>query len=130
MKTKKRRLLIISFVLPFPRTSGQQQRVYYTLQEARKSFHITFITFAKGKDGEKIKRDLLSICDEVILLPSIYASSIATRLWYKAIGTLQTLRTGLKLSNYIIGRLELSPSRVAPIVESNHFDCVLFEYWH
>lgn len=130
METKKRRLLVLSAVLPFPRNSGQQQRVFYTLQEARKSFHVTFVTFTKNGNGERIEKELLSVCDEVILLPSIYTSSKARRLWHKIIGTLHTLQRGVKFSNYVIGHLEFSPSRVSSILASGDFDCALFEYWH
>jgi glycosyltransferase involved in cell wall biosynthesis len=37
---------------------------------------------------------------------------------------------GLKYSNYVIGHLEFAPARVASILNSNAFDCALFEYWH
>ena len=42
--SKKTRLLILSAVYPFPRNSGQQQRVYYKLRALRADFHITFLT--------------------------------------------------------------------------------------
>src|SRR6266850_381274 len=126
----KPRLLVLSHVLPFPRTAGQQQRVFYTLQAARKAFHVTFATSVADGDRTRVKMELLTICDDVILLPSRYFGSRTGRLWHKAIGTVYAFSTGLKFSNYLIGQVEFAPERIASNLVADRFDCVLFEYWH
>lgn len=126
----KPRLLILSHVLPFPGNAGQQQRVFYTLQAARKYFHVTFATSVATAKVKEVTEKLLALCDDVMLLPSRYPQHLAGRVWHKAIGAVRSLTTGLKYSNYVIGELEFSPDRVASILNGNNFDCVLFEYWH
>ena len=126
----KPRLLVLSHVHPFPGKSGQQKRVLYTLWAARKLFHVTFATTVSPRHANEASAKLHEICDEVVLLPSRYLRNKATRVFHRALGELYGLYTGLKPSNYIIGRLEFSPSRVAPILAEQSFDCALFEYWH
>jgi glycosyltransferase involved in cell wall biosynthesis len=126
----KPKLLVLSHVLPYPRTSGQQQRVFYTLKETQKLFHVTFATPVKNGEGLEIEKNLADVCDQVVLLPSLYARSRTAKMWHRALATFYTLRRGLKVSNYIIGELEFSASRVAALLSSHKFDCVLFEYWH
>jgi glycosyltransferase involved in cell wall biosynthesis len=48
----------------------------------------------------------------------------------QAAGMLFALRSGLRWSNYVIGRVELAPDRVATALSHGPFDCALFEYWH
>jgi glycosyltransferase involved in cell wall biosynthesis len=119
----KPRLLVLSHVLPFPGESGQQQRVRNSLWALRERFHVTFATFS----DEPIAARLEEHCDEAIVLPPLYARS---RLRHGIAGRLHRLRTGLKLSNYVIGELEFAPPRVAALLEGRHFDCALFEYFH
>jgi polysaccharide biosynthesis protein PslH len=126
----KPKLLILSHVLPFPRSSGQQQRVFYTLQAARKQFHVTFATSVAADGKSEMREKLSGMCDDVMLLTSQYPQHAPGKAWQKAVGTLYSLTTGLKYSNYVIGQLEFSPTRVASLLESNDFDCVLYEYWH
>lgn len=127
---RRPRLLIVSAVLPFPRRAGQNQRVYYTLRAARELFHLTFLTVADAARIDSMHAQLGELCEETIVLPSVYASNPAKRAWHRVLGALFTLRTGLKLSNYVVGQLELAPARVAAALDAAHFDCVLFEYWH
>lgn len=126
----KPKLLILSHVLPFPGSSGQQQRVFYTLQAARKQFHVTFATSVKPSNAKEVKEKLLTLCDDVLLLPSQYPSHTAGRVWHKVVGTLYSLANGLKFSNYIIGQIEFTPARISSLLAANNFDCVLYEYWH
>lgn len=126
----KPRLLILSAVYPFPRASGQQQRVYYKLCALRAEFHLTFMTIADRGDVEKVRQKLLELCDEAIVLPSRYTRNLFTRVFYKALGTMYALYTGLKFSNYQIGEVELSPWRLATVLTGTAFDGALFEYWH
>ena len=128
--TSKPRLLVLSQVFPFPRKSGQQQRVYYTLKAAWEFFHITFVAPVGMGRTKEVREKLSAICDAVVLLPSRYSRSKVIKAWHRVAGAFYTLRTGLKLSNYVIGQLELAPSRVAQLLMSMDFDCALFEYWH
>jgi polysaccharide biosynthesis protein PslH len=128
--TAKPRLLIVSAVLPFPRKAGQNQRVYYKIKAAREHFHVTFLTFTEPAWISEVRAKLLEVCDDAIILPGRYASSRLSRLSHKARGTLFSLKTGLKFSNYVTGELEFTPSRIAALLTNQHFDCALFEYWH
>lgn len=128
----KPRLVVFSHVLPFPPTSGQRMRVYYTLLAARERFHVTFVAPVAEADREDVSRRLEGegLCDEAILLPARFARSRMAAAWHGAAGVAYALATGLKRSNHAIGRVELSPSRIAAAVEGNEYDCALFEYWH
>src|SRR6267378_2959506 len=123
------RLLVLSHVLPFPRSSGQQQRVYYTLQSLRAMFHLTFATTVADEDRQEVKTELAKICDDVILLPSLYQGAVG-KAKHRIIGTTKSLTAGLKFSNYLVGQLEFSSERLRSLLADSHFDCVLLEYWH
>jgi glycosyltransferase involved in cell wall biosynthesis len=127
---KRPRLLLLSAVWPFPGHSGQQQRVYYKLKAFRERFHVTFLTFAPAEQQAAVRARLLSLCDEALVLPSCYHQSTLGKVWHRLRGGLNTVRTGLKFSNYVIGRVELSPQRVARVLQGRQFDCGVFEYWH
>ena len=72
----KKKILIISHVLPFPGDAGQQQRVAKTLRSLKLYFHITFLTVGTKIKDEKIKNELLKHCDRAILMPSLYNKTI------------------------------------------------------
>lgn len=127
---KRPRLLVLSHVLPFLGESGQQQRVYYTLKAVRESFHVTFATAVDAKCIDEVQKKISTFCDEVVVLPAKYSRSKIIKGWYKVASLFYSLRTGLKPSNYLIGRLEFAPSRMRLLFESSDFDLVLFEYWH
>lgn len=129
-KIKRPRLLIVSHVLPFPQNSGQQQRVFYTLKAVQKFFHLTFLAPVDAVRMQVIREKLLTICDDVVLLPSRYSRDKIARLWHRVVGGVYSLGTGLKLSNYVIGKLEFAPARIASVVNYRDFDCALFEYSH
>ena len=89
--------------MPFPGSSGQQQRVANTLKSLRCNFNVTFLTlYDKGK-YKIIEKELLKYCDEVILIPSLYHKSILHKIFYKIFGYLYAFIYGLKSSNFIIG---------------------------
>lgn len=123
-------ILVLSHVLPFPGFSGQQQRVKNTLKSLRDKFQITFVTFGNKDDVSRIENELSVYCEKVICLPSKYSKSKITKLYYRGLATANSLATGLKPSNYIIGELEFTPKTLSPILDENKFDCALFEYWH
>ncbi len=127
---KRLKLLVLSQVLPFPRNSGQQQRVFYKLKALREFFHVTFVTTADQSKILDIRKNLLDYCDEAIIQPSIYSQNLLTKVWYRSIGAVYQLRTSLKFSNYKVGELEFSSNRLREILNLQEFDCALFEYWH
>jgi glycosyltransferase involved in cell wall biosynthesis len=124
------KLLIVSAVLPFPRKSGQQQRVYYTLKALQNAFHITFLTVAPESRRSEILAGLAGLCHDVILVPSLYSGGLTRKFFLKVSGEIYALGAGVKFSNFLIGKIELTPRRVARAVKGRQFDCVLFEYWH
>ena len=124
------RLLVLSHVLPFPGHSGQQQRVFYSLRALREFFHVTFVTVAAADEASAVSTQLAAHCDDAVVLPARYSASHAARLWHRVAAGLFCLRTGLKPSNYIIGRVEFAAARLAPVLDAGRFDCALFEYWH
>jgi glycosyltransferase involved in cell wall biosynthesis len=126
----KPRLLILSHVVPLSRSSGQQQRVFYTLEAARRQFHVTFACPVATGTEPDVAQALSKLCDELVFLPSWHSFSKGRKAFVKAIGAVYCLVTGLKFSNYIIGRVDFPPGRVSSLVASESFDCVLFEYWH
>jgi glycosyltransferase involved in cell wall biosynthesis len=91
---------------------------------------LTFLTVVKKDTVDDVRCKLLELCDEAIVLPSIYLSNAANRIFHKLLGTVFTLVTGLKFSNYLYGRVEFSTSRLAPVLDRLTLDGVLFEYWH
>jgi glycosyltransferase involved in cell wall biosynthesis len=128
--TNRPRLLVLSHVLPFPRSSGQQQRVFYTLQSARKTFHVTFATYVTDSQREETEAQLLTLCDDAVLLPAHCSQGILAKARHGITSRIYALITGLKPSNYSIGEVEFSPPRIASTFAQSSFDCVLYEYWH
>jgi glycosyltransferase involved in cell wall biosynthesis len=126
----KGRLLIVSPVLPFPRRSGQQQRVYHSLKALREKFHLTFLTVGEPARIRAVRENLLELCDALLVLPSRYARSNLSKAWYRLAGGLYRLGTGLKFSNYLINAVEFAPGRLAAVLNGKRYDCALFEYWH
>lgn len=120
-------LLVISHVLPFPGSSGQQQRVLNKLRALRPHFHITFLTFAVVAQHHALEAKLRDHVDDVVLLPSVHDRS---RAWYRLKGEWYAFWKGLKPSNYRIGSLEFSPDRIAVATKNAGYDLVLYEYWH
>ncbi len=127
---EKNRILIISHVYPFPGEAGQERRVYFTLRSLRKHFHITFLTYAPSQLIEATVSKLSETCDEVICMNSIYAASVYSRIFYRSMAACVSALSSLKPSNYLLGKVELSPKRVAHAIGDRKFDVVLYEYWH
>lgn len=123
-------MLVISHIVPVPPKSGQQQRVKNTLQSLRNRFNITFATVApKELHGDTVEQ-MSEFCDNTICLNSLYGSSTINKIWHSGIGYAKSFSSSLKKSNYIIGDLEFSPQRIARLLKTKKYDCVLFEYWH
>jgi len=127
---KKPSLLVISNVLPYPGTAGQQQRVRYKLEALRERFEITFLTVSAPDQVPDIKSRLEEMGVSILVLPSRYERGIISKFFYRASGSIYCLWTGLKFSNYIIGEVEYTPARVVDLTAGKKFDGVIYEYWH
>ncbi len=125
-----KKILILSHVLPFPGNSGQQQRIKYTLQSLKRHFHITFVTVANKENVAEVEKQLSDFCDRAICFESRYNKNQASRILHKTVGTISTVNSALKMSNYILGQIEFTDERLELVLEENKFDCVLYEYWH
>lgn len=105
-------------------------RVLHTLLAARGRFHVTLVTLAAASERDQARRDLQGLCDEVVLLPRQGESGRAAAMWHGLAARVYSLATGLRPSNYAIGKLGLSASRVERLLQDGAYDCALFEYWH
>lgn len=130
MMDARPRLLVISHVKPYPGKAGQQMRVRNKLIALRQRFEVDFLTVAPPHEVSESRNRLGSFVYRAMVLPTVTQRSLFSRLWHKVRGSLYTLRTGLKASNYRIGKVEFSPQRVANAVDVASYDLVLYEYWH
>jgi len=126
----KPHLLVISHVLPFPGSAGQQRRVRYKLEAFRERFHVTFMTFAPSGLINEVKNNLSEYCDGSIVLPSRYGTNTVSKRMHRILGYIYSLTTGLKTSNYRIGKLEFAPERIARLPGLDQVELVVYEYWH
>jgi len=115
--------------MPYPRTAGQEVRVYNTLVALRPFFDITLLTFCTPGEAALAQEETAPLVDRVIALPSITQRHSGARVWHKVASALYSLGTGLKASNYTLGKVELSPARIASQC-GGPYDMVLYEYWH
>lgn len=128
--TERPLLFVVSGVLPFPPAAGQNQRVRLKLEALRAHFRLGFLTFAPSHRVQEVTERLREWVDLPVVLPSKVQASTASRVWHHIRGHLWRIPRGLKLSNYVVGEVELAPERVlGPLLESKP-DMVLFEYWH
>jgi polysaccharide biosynthesis protein PslH len=123
-------ILLISHVWPVPGTSGQEMRVFYMLKALRVEYKVLFLTY--GSEQKKIDSEeaLKGLCDELIVLSSVYNASVLNKIMLKAAGGIYSRFTGLKFSNFIIPWFELSAKRVTKVLKDKVFSAVVFEYWH
>lgn len=128
--TEKQKVLVISHVIPIKLNSGQELRVYYTLKALKETCEVTFLTFCKDEEKKKIITGLGELCDEFILLPTLQSGSFLVKIINRLKAHIFSLRTGLKLSNYHIGEVEFSPSRIKNAIGNKVFDLAIFEYFH
>jgi glycosyltransferase involved in cell wall biosynthesis len=129
-RIKAPRLLVVSHVWPFPGSAGQQLRVRYTLEAAVRQFQVDFLTFAPLEDQKITAAQIEALGCRPIVLESAESARGVKRLAQSSGSALFMLRTGLKKSNYLIGRVELSPSRIESAVNPRDYDAVLYEYFH
>ena len=125
----KPKLLIISKVLPFPGNSGQQIRVKNILESLKGHFHVTFVTSANTWEFKSIKNRLKNIVDDNFILQTEY-TGLMKKLYLNVAGIIWALRTGLKMSNYIIGEQDFTRKKLESVIQNRKFDVALYEYWH
>ena len=118
ISSSKPKLLVVSHVLPFPGNAGQQLRVRYMLEAALSRFEVDFLTSAPRGGKQEVHDRLSSFdCRPIILESRLNGSGIRALPSRLAAG-LFVLCTGLKSSNYSIGKVELSPTRIREAVRS------------
>ncbi|MEW6365158.1 MAG: glycosyltransferase family 4 protein [Acidobacteriota bacterium] len=126
----KRTLVMVSSVKPIPGTAGQQVRVRDMLRAVRDYFEVTFVTFSRRGEASSVRQALEAFVHTPVVLPSRLDRPWPLRLALKGIAQAYAGLTGLKRSNFTIGRLELTPARVRCACGDKRFDVALFEYWH
>lgn len=127
---EKLNILIISHVIPYPLSSGQQLRVFYTLIALRKYFHITFLTSLPSKHKNYVIFQISNLVDKLLIIDSKYSNNVVNKIFHQLVGRIYSLFTGLKFSNYIIGKVDYSPKNINLATDINNYDCVFYEYWH
>ncbi|MCE7992592.1 MAG: glycosyltransferase [Roseivirga sp.] len=100
------------------------------LKALRTNYRVCFLTFSDRQKRAKYESDLQQLCDEAIVLPSRYNANLLSRVVFKSLGELYARFTGLKVSNFAIGSVELTSSRVRKAIKGMAFEAVIFEYWH
>jgi len=129
MKSTDPKILIISRVLPFPGKSGQQMRIQYMLRSLKKDFHVTFFTTTKRSELKYINDQLKKYVDVPIVIPTRYEGFIL-KSFYKVFGLIWTLFSGLKESNFIVGKVDITTNRIKKELGNKKIDIVIYEYWH
>ena len=89
-----------------------------------------FLTYAMSDAQEDVSHRLKAFGCRPIVLESAQSRSGLQRLAQALRARLFVLRTGLKRSNYAIGKVEFSPSRVRSAVNPTKYEAVLYEYFH
>jgi glycosyltransferase involved in cell wall biosynthesis len=124
------RLLVISHVLPFPGVSGQQLRVRHMIEAGASQFDIDFLTYAASDRVAEARMQLTDLGCNPIVLPARLQRNGLQR-WTNLLKTgLFILSTGLKSSNYSIGKVQLSPVRIQKAINRGDYNIVLYEYFH
>lgn len=126
----RRKLLIVSHVRPFPGSSGQQLRVRYTVEAAVREFDVEFLTYAPSGQSKEVEKQLAAFGCRPIVLHSRFAGGGFSKLRFTLSASLFALWTGLKPSNYTIGKVELSPARIRAAIVPADYAAVLYEYFH
>ena len=127
---KKPKVLVISRVYPHPGSSGQQMRVRNILISIREHFHITFLTNIYNiKKTDELKYKLKDYVDESIIIPTKYNGFIC-KILLRIYGSIWSLFKGLKFSNFISSKIDLTLTRVKENLNGKNFDLVIYEYWH
>jgi len=124
------KLLFISHVLPFPGAAGQELRVRYLVRAAAAKFTVDFLTCAPRNQMDQVRQKLSQEPCQPIVLPTCHGGNPLQTTAQTLAATGFMLRTGLKRSNYRIGRMDLAPARIAAAVTPHVYDGVIYEYFH
>jgi glycosyltransferase involved in cell wall biosynthesis len=124
------RALFISHVLPFPGLSGQELRVRYMVKAAAQNFEVDFLTFVTAAKRREVERQLANLDCNAIVLPSRQSDGRLSKLCFNLEASLFALCTGMKTSNYRIGKVELNSARIRSAVEPCEYSAVIYEYFH
>jgi glycosyltransferase involved in cell wall biosynthesis len=124
------KMLMISHVLPYPGQTGQELRVRYILQAATDQFEVDFLTYAPSHQWMEVCERLIKSSCRPIVLNSGGKRQSLQRILQVCGASWFVMRTGLKYSNYTIGRMELSPKRIRESVNPADYEVVLYEYFH
>jgi glycosyltransferase involved in cell wall biosynthesis len=124
------RLLIISHVRPFPGAMGQQLRLRHMLEAALREFDVDFLTYASAAYKEEVARRLSATGCRPLVLDSRFSRGGIKGFARLLASGIFVLRTGMKSSNYTIGKIELSPARIRQMADPRHYTAVLYEYFH
>jgi len=77
-----------------------------------------------------MEEEMNELCDEVIWLRDKYKRNILSRFFYKAASILYCFITGLKTSNYYIGKLWFTENAISKALKKKVIDIVIYEYFH
>lgn len=102
----------------------------YTIEAAVRKFDVDFLTFAPSAQSKEVGKQLAAFGCRPVILESCLPRSGLKRLARSLASGLFVLRTGLKSSNYAIGKVELSPARIRSAIDPGDYAAVLYEYFH
>lgn len=116
-RQKRRKVLFITQVLPYPCNSGPQLRAYYVLRQIAQSYAVTLVSFIRSKDQLEHVPHLSSFCEAVY--PIIRTNSLRQEL--RAL--LQSQVTGIP---FMILRHQRGPMRalIHHLLETHAFDLI------
>jgi glycosyltransferase involved in cell wall biosynthesis len=104
--------------------------VRYTIEAAVREFEVDFLTYAPAVPSKEVGEQLAALGCRPIILESCLPRSGLKRLACFLASGLFVLRTGMKSSNYTIGKVELSPARIRSAIDPAAYSAVLYEYFH
>ena len=100
------------------------------VDSAKELFDVDFLTYCPSRDVARVCETLTRLGCRPLVLDSLRPQFIFSRLAGWACSALYSIKTGLKRSNYWIGKVELSASRVRMVAGQGRYDVVVFEYFH
>jgi len=91
---------------------------------------VDFLTFASSAQRHEVEQQLMNFGCRPIVLPSRLADGSFSKLRFALGASLFALCTGMKSSNYAIGKVEFSPARIRSAVDPRDYNAVIYEYFH
>ena len=100
------------------------------VEEAARNFDVDFLTFASTGKRREVEEKFATLgCRPLVLEVCLPYHGLKQFAHVLASG-LFVLRTGMKASNYAIGRVEFSSARIRSAINPSDYDLVLYEYFH